>query len=157
MAGTKYQVRTYGNNLVAAHLRALARRADNLRPVWPAVTRRAAAGYERSFDREGPGWAPLAPRTVRRRIKEGYGGTSPILVRTESYKDNLTDAENLFVVEDGDSLVIHATHDLFPIHQFGYSKGKRKLPARPVKISQGDAYWMAVEIDHALMEGYWER
>jgi hypothetical protein len=125
------------------------------------VTRRAAAAYGRSFDREGPGWAPLAPSTQRRRIKEGYGGTSPILQRTGSYKDTLTDPEQLNVTESGDSLVISAVHyakngtNIFPIHQKGYKRGKRSMPARPVMVSQGDAYWMAVEIDHALMDGYW--
>ena len=155
MAGTKYQVRTYGANLVAAHLRSLARRADNLRPAWPAVTRRAAAAYERSFDRQGPGWAPLAPSTVRRRVREGYGGHGPILQRTGSYKDSVTNPNDLHVVESDDGMVIHATHELFPHHQFGTRKGRRVMPARPVQVSQGDAYWMAVEIDHALMEGYW--
>src|SRR5262245_36401901 len=90
MAGTTFQVKTYGATIISRKLSRCADRAENLRPAWPAIKERAAEGFENSFGKQGPGWAPLKPATVRSRIAQGYGGTSPILQRTGRLKDAYT-------------------------------------------------------------------
>jgi hypothetical protein len=35
-------------------------------------------------------WGPLRPRTIAERIKQGYGGTGPILQRTGKYRKSFT-------------------------------------------------------------------
>jgi hypothetical protein len=149
MAGTRFQVKTYGANIVSAHLRGLARRASDLRPAWPAVTRRVAAGYSRSFDRQGPGWKKLDPATTRRRIAEGFP-PGPILNETGGYRDAATNPDRLIVHEGNWSLEIGVDHELARYHQ----DGTRKMPIRQLKLSAGDRYWLVWEINASLMEGY---
>jgi hypothetical protein len=149
MAGTRFQVKTYGANIVSAHLRGLARRASDLRPAWPAVTRRVAAGYGRSFDRQGPGWQKLDPATTRRRIQEGFP-PGPILRQTGSYREAATSAERLKVIESSHTLIIIVDHPLSLYHQDGTSR----MPFRPLKLSAGDRYWLVWEINQSLMEAY---
>src|SRR4051794_34057251 len=106
MAGTIFQVKTYGDTIVSRKLYKMAERAGDMRPAWPAVTRIAMRGINNSFVREGPGWPPLKPSTQRRRIAEGFPGQGPIGVRTGAMKRKLT--VNPEVTAGTSSLVISA-------------------------------------------------
>src|SRR3954470_17255022 len=44
----------------------------------------------RTFQDEGPGWPPLAPRTVGERVAAGYKGRHPMLIRTRDLFHELT-------------------------------------------------------------------
>jgi phage gpG-like protein len=52
------------------------------RRLLMAAGRPLLAGVERAFEQEGPGWAPLARRTVSERRRLGFGAAHPILHRT---------------------------------------------------------------------------
>lgn len=81
---------------VASH--AMARKIDNYKSVpnrfRPALE--AAADYIRQmigdvFEQEGPGWAPLAPRTQMERAWQGYQPQHPILQRSGDLMSELTE------------------------------------------------------------------
>lgn len=149
MAGTVYQVKQYGIDIIAAKLNAVAHRAEDLRPAYPAVARRVAAGYERSFAREGPGWAQLKPETIRQRIREGYA-EGPILTRSQQYRKAARNPMKLHIVETGNVINISIDDRVAHWHQ----RGTVKMPARTLKLSAGDRYWLSWEINEALMEAY---
>jgi hypothetical protein len=127
------QVKTYGANLVARRLDRLAANAEDMRPAQPAVARRVAAGYARSFDREGPGWTPLKPSTIRRRQAEGYS-SGPILQNTGSYKKAATNPLALNIIASADTFVISVRHKLTKFHQ----GGTKFMAARKLTLSFGD-------------------
>jgi len=43
-----------------------------------------------TFDREGPGWRPLAVSTIRDRMRKGFPSEGPILVRSGALRRSLT-------------------------------------------------------------------
>lgn len=149
MAGTHVQVKQYGADLIAAKLSSVARRAEDLRPAYPAVARRVAAGYERSFAAEGPGWTHLKPSTIRSRIQQGYP-PGPILTRSGKYRRNASNPLKLFIDEHINSLEITIDDRVAHFHQLGTSR----MVARPLKLNAGDRYWLVVEISNSLMEAY---
>jgi len=152
MAGTRFQVKSYGADLVARHLRGLGRRADDLRPAWPAVAVQAAAGYKRSFRAQGPGWAPLKPSTVRGRIAEGLPA-GPILRRTDTFYRSATDPTRLVLLEGPHSLEIAVDDEVAEYHRDGTSR----MVARPLKLSFGDRMNIVKVIDRKLHEGYFSK
>ena len=95
--------------------------------------------YQRSFDGEGSiggaRWFPLAPSTVRQRIRLGFGGTNPILVRTGGYRNSWIDPNNpnhveeLYVGDNGWQLLVGSKDYRTAWHEHGTPH----MPARPVR------------------------
>lgn len=154
MAGTRYQVKTYGDTIVARKLMRLADRAGDMRPAWPAVTEVVARGFERSYQLQGPGWAKLRPSTVRQRIAEGYSGTSPIRTRSGHDRRQMTNA--YFLAQDTresrHTLDIWGT-DVAEIHQYGRS-GQNKMSARPLQLTRWYQDQIARTIERELIKAY---
>lgn len=89
----------------------------------------------RTFDQEGPGWIPLAPRTVGERIAAGYSGEHPILMRTRDLFKELTDRshpKHIEVVRVGKHarIEIGGSSKKFIENQMGVPA--QHLPARPM-------------------------
>ena len=67
--------------------------ADAIRPIQDAIRATFAANFanERGDDRS---WAPLALRTIKERIRLGYGGAHPILIRSGEYRRSFVEADD---------------------------------------------------------------
>jgi hypothetical protein len=140
----KVQVRSRGADLVVRRLLRAAAKADDVRPAEPAVARRVAAGYGRSFDRQGPGWSSLKGSTVRRRLAEGYS-SGPILDKTGAYRSAATSASKLIIHADRDGFTISVRDKKAGFHQ----TGTKNMRSRRLELSPGDASWLARDIaDH---------
>ena len=144
---SRFQARSNSAHLVARRLRSVAMRADDMRPAWPAVSRRAVEGYRRSFDQQGPGWRGLAPETQRQRVRDGVGGTSPILVHHGNMRDEIMDPER---DEGPNFLQLLVNSDILHFHQVG----TKRMPARPIHLRSRDGTFMAFEISQKLLEAY---
>lgn len=95
----------------------------------------------RTFKEEGPGWAPLRPRTVRERIQKGYSGEHPILVRSGDLLKELTDRshpKHIEVVKVGKNarVEVGGSSTKFVENQLG--KSSQHLPARPMIPGTGN-------------------
>lgn len=106
----------------------------------------------RNFGRGGSGhgsWNPLAPRTVQERVRLGYGGTSPILIRTGAYAGSFTGGNEH--VEDSYrsggvwTIAIGSDDYRATTHEFG----RDQVPARPVLIFGED---VETDIEQALIQ-----
>lgn len=78
--------------------------------------------------RVGPEWAPLAPATVADRLRRGYDGEHPILVRTGQLRASVIErgaAGNIFEV-GSDHVTVGTEYPTAQFHQFGTVK----MPAR---------------------------
>lgn len=149
MAGSRVQVKSYGARLVARHIEGVARNANDIRPCQPAVARRVADGYARSFDRQGPGWSPLKPSTVRRRIAEGYSA-GPILRKTGAYYRAATNPDSLIIVSYSNGFDIYVDDEVSRYHQ----DGTKKMKARMLKLSFGDRMALMKTINDYIISGY---
>ena len=155
MAGTQYQVRSFGDLIVSRKLTKLADRAADMRPAWPSVMPVIARGYENAYKKEGPQWRPLQPSTERRRIAEGYP-PGPIRTRKGDDRELMTDPDFLEAHSffDRDELSVQGT-DVSELHQFGFRVGKRGYaPARPLRLTRYYHDQIARAIERALLEAY---
>lgn len=89
----------------------------------------------RTFKQEGPGWAPLRPRTVMERISKGYGGPHPILVRKGDLFAELTKKSHprhIEIIKVGKNarIEIGGSSAKFIENQMGVRA--QRLPARPM-------------------------
>lgn len=110
---------------------------------------------QRRFNREGPGWVPLAPATVTQREYLGITGSHPILNRNGvtyegevggSLRRSLTTkgAKYAFVEPFSEGIFIGTRHPVAIYHQMGtHGAGRDRnvsMPARPVvDVSEEDA------------------
>lgn len=94
-------------------------------------------GFAESFAREGSAvgrWAQLADSTVLERVKAGYAGAHPILVREGSLRASYVDRDAEGHVSEfgatatGWMLEEGSEHELAGFH----ATGTRRMPARPV-------------------------
>lgn len=101
------------------------------------VTQAIREGFAENFagERSGTGrsWAALRPTTVLDRIRHGYGGSHPILVRTGSLRDSYTaqgsDSVNEFTPDgSGWVLAVGSRHRVAIFHE----RGTSRMVARPV-------------------------
>jgi len=145
----RVQVKTYGTELVIRKLLGHARAADDFRPARPAVAQRVAAGYGRSFNRQGPGWQPLKPSTIRRRVGEGYSA-SPILHKTGRYEAAATNPLALKIKMTRDSFAISVNYAVSKFHQ----TGTKFMPPRRLTLSFGDNAALLKVFNNHLMDGY---
>lgn len=113
-----------------------------LRPVLEKV-----ADYVRitmipdTFKREGPGWAPLARRTIAERIAAGYNGQHPILYRSGDLFKELTQKshpKHIEIIKTGKNarIEIGGSSSKFLENQRGVSG--TNLPSRPMIPGTGN-------------------
>lgn len=93
----------------------------------------------RTFEAEGPGWAPLAPMTMGLRIAQGYPAAHPILIRSGDLFDELTQKshpKHIEIIKTGKiaRIEIGGSSQKFLENQMG---GPR-LPARPMIPGTGN-------------------
>lgn len=84
-----------GANIISRKLDAIAERTRDVRPAYPEMVAIFQNIVAATFESEGASgasglWAPLAPRTVRDRERQGYGGSHPILIRSNTLRNSLT-------------------------------------------------------------------
>jgi phage gpG-like protein len=106
-------------------------------------------GFAESFRSEssaGDPWEPLAAWTIAERIRQGYGGEHPILVRGGDYRRSWVDdghpdhvsrielGGNEFSVVEGSSHAYAATHEMGGTTDTGHT-----VPPRPVRLLSEDA------------------
>jgi hypothetical protein len=108
-----------------------------------------AEGYARSFDRQGPGWSPLKPSTVRSRIAEGYA-PGPILKKSGAYRSAAVNPARLIVIDHDDGFDFIIDDDVSKYHQ----GGTKRMKARPIKLSFGDRVALVKEINDWIISGY---
>jgi hypothetical protein len=144
---SRWEAKSRSAGLVARKLRHMAYRGEDLRPAWPAVTRRAVEGYRRAYDQEGPGWRPLSPERIRQRIADGIPGAHPILNATGKTRSEVLDPD---ADEGAGFLKLLVDSDILFYHQVG----TKQMPARPLHLRAKDGTWMAFEISQALLEAY---
>lgn len=131
-------------------------RLDNPSPaIQDEIGDAVRNGFYRSFNWQGSaggGWSPLAPSTVADRIRRGYPGTRPILVRTGSYLHTFTDRNNPEHVQrfertgNGWALLVGSDDERAPWHEFGTAR----MPARPVTLQDIDERRIQDVLDNIL-------
>jgi phage virion morphogenesis protein len=106
--------------------------------------------FETHLDPGGEPWAELAARTIKQRVKQGYGAVN-ILRRTGALANSLhyqaeSDRVTISLGGTGNSMAYAA------IHQFGGLAGrgrKTKIPARPILgVSAEDEAAIAKIVDN---------
>ena len=127
-------------------------RLSDLSPAWEQVGTALLQDFATNFAEEGgvfgklawAQWQPLRPATVQDRIRKGFPGEHPILVRTGDLMTSTTvrgAPNNVFEVGPN-SLVLGTTDVKAKYHQFG----TRNMPARKVVgISAQRAGWAGRE------------
>lgn len=136
-------------------LEGIEERLIDIRGVYSALYATFRVIERRRFDREGPGWAPLAPSTVAGRIAMGITGEHPILNRKGvtyegekggSLRKSFTTKGNRYSVVEPmpDGVFIGSKHPLAIYHQTGTHRAGRdhnvSMPARPlVDLTEADA------------------
>lgn len=147
MAGTTWQVRTYGDVIVHRKLMKLADDAEDLSDAWPEVVAVAARGFERSYQLEGPNWPELRDSTKRKRIAEGYSD-GPIRTRSGRDRRAMTNPTELEFSGTRHSVNIEGTA-VAGMHQ----EGTPRMPARPLKLTRYYQDQMSLAIRNHLMRG----
>ena len=118
--------------------------------------------FDLNFAAEGPGWTPLARRTVEERKRLGYGGDHPILEREGNLRNSVTDAndsnhiEEVVRVKEG---VIHlhmgSSHPEYDLlHYGGPNQYGYWVPGRPMMVVH-DAHYAELDAawDRIVREG----
>lgn len=110
-------------NQYGARARNLTRVFDALKPGFVRVVRSR-------FAREGPGWARLAPSTIRSRQYPGQ----PILQQTRKMMGSLLGGSGMIWRPGPRSLQYGSSVKYYPFHQLGTSK----MPARTMVVYTND-------------------
>ena len=98
-------------------------------PIFTRKAKRAAVTELSYYVQErfmAQDWAPLAPRTVRERIAQGYPGSEPVLVRSGELMRAMT--VGLHVDESTTGVKVFSSHENWIELQLGRSN----MPARPM-------------------------
>ena len=142
-------VEVFGDTLVSRKLLRFSDKAGNMEPVWDDVTDDVLApAFERNFKQEGPGWAQLRPSTIRSRIAQGYA-PGPILTRSGRYRKDMT--TGLTTHKNPSELVVVAPTVPGAYHQ----SGTRKMPARPLRLTENEKQQVVKTIQRFLIEGWY--
>jgi phage gpG-like protein len=142
------KIEVFGDEIVSRKLLRFAAQAEDMSSAWDEVTDELKRGFNRNFQQQGPGWAPLKPGTVRQRIAQGYP-PGPILTRSGRYKRAMTGG--LQTIKTPGSLVAIAPSVPGAFHQHGTSK---PMPARPLRLNQRERQNIVKIIQRSLIEGY---
>lgn len=117
--------------------RAIARPpAGHLRPVEEAMRHGFARNFSQQASGDGVPWPPLAPSTVAERIRLGYPGARPILVRAGDLHSSYTNPDDQDAFYDfrnrldGFEIEAGSAKDTAIFHELGTAN----MPARPVAI-----------------------
>jgi hypothetical protein len=143
-----------GDDTFTAELESIGVRLDALAPVYDAIYAIFRRIEQDRFDREGPGWKPLAPSTAANRVRLGVGAYHPILNlqvpsrgrKASQLRKSLTTAgaTNAVVEPIPDGLFMGTNDPLAIVHHRGTSDAGRshnvRIPARPlVDMREQDA------------------
>ena len=79
-----------GEDIAANRLREFAAHAENAETVFRRIARILMEETRSRFDRQGPGWAPLDPDTIRQKAHKPAGATPGILRQTGTLERALT-------------------------------------------------------------------
>lgn len=134
-----------GVTVIDRMLQGIEERARDLTPMWPAVYDAFHAILTKAFDTEGAStdagkWAPLAPRTIKQRVRQGFGA-GPILQRTEALKRALTLGVGAYARMTPDRFQVLLAREPESVASFGaHQRGvpSRKLPRRAMVSLTGD-------------------
>lgn len=100
--------------------------AQDFSPAFKLIDALMMSGVQKSFSQGGHPvrWHPLAEATQKQRVAQGYGGASPILVRSGTLKRGFRSK----IGKHG--YTIYNRVPYFPYQQFGTST----IPARPMVV-----------------------
>ena len=116
----------YDDRALQALLNRLQRQVDNLEPAMREIAGHLVSSVEDSFAGQaapdGSDWEPLADRTIRDRLRRGYGA-GPILERSGNLASQILADWDDEVAVAGTNLEYAATHH--------YGDPRRNIPARP--------------------------
>lgn len=118
---------------VLAALGRLQHRAADLTPVMRNIAQALESETEGNFQNQrgpGGGWPALKPATVLDRLRQGYGGASPILQRSGTLARSIESRSGRDFAEVGtNQKTPGGVWSLGAIHQFGAPR--RNIEARP--------------------------
>jgi hypothetical protein len=135
-------ITTSGCNVVERRLRAVSRLAADFSPAWDGVELIMVEGIRNAFDKEGPGWAPNDPSTLRSK-----SGTR-ILRDTDRLYNSLTSSPKTKRSSNSIDIV---TGVPYADAAFG---GTKNMPARPLEITEHYKRLMSTYISERLVEEY---
>jgi hypothetical protein len=144
-------IEVFGDKLVARKLLRFADRALDMTPAWNDVTDEFKKAFERNFAQQGSGWAQLKPSTIRSRIAAGYA-PGPILTRSREYRTAMT--VNLQSHKNPGELILLAPKVPGLYHQKGAPRNN--MPARPLRLREGEKREVIKIIQRTLIEGYYQ-
>lgn len=123
---------------------------DALRIIGDIVQDAAVANFDREGSASGS-WPRLQDATVSERLRLGYGGDHPILVRTGTYEASFTGGTDWHQESrrEGSEWVLSFGSDDYraTTHEFG----RDGIPARPVLVFDDD---VEVRIERGLLQVY---
>lgn len=125
-----------GDIVIDRRLAGIADRIADMRPVYPELARLFRSITARAFATEGAStasgpWAPLTPRTVADRRRQGYPGEHPILQRSSALRRSLTELTgDTILVETPSYFAIGSADPNVAFHQS--TSPRTKLPRRPL-------------------------
>jgi|GEM_PF-5257598 phage gpG-like protein len=150
---------------------AIASRQGRIDAMFEAAADILRKDFAQQFARGGdPTWAPLSPKTVAEKRRQGYPrrdrkgevpqwglqngafGPENILMRTGALFSSWTDGADLFHLEerDGDVLRLGSTLPYAPAMQYGVPS--KNIPARPIRITDAAVALVAAEISQQMQE-----
>lgn len=125
-----------GIALIDRELQAIEERATDVSAAHPAVAKVFRAVVRKTFESEGQSsaagpWPALAKRTVRERERLGYGGSHPILRRTNEMMRSVVErsADSIYV-STPNYLGLGSANPYLMYHQS--TAPRSRLPRRPV-------------------------
>lgn len=131
---------------------------DQIPQVLESAVPTIRAAHRAVFDTEGAAgrgaWAPLAPSTIRQRLRLGYGA-GPILVRTGALRDHVLSADaQINRVGGGWELRIEPGRVVAGVPKYyalAMGRAENNLPGRPmVAIGPAEAVKVTSGIQRAL-------
>lgn len=129
MIELKFQVQ--GAKEVRRVLTRIDMNAKDLTPAFEEVGENILKSIRQNFQKEGrpTRWAPLAPRTQKERIKQGYGAEHPILQRTRTLIQSASEKSGIgnWFEAKRDGIIIKC------LIRYGAELhfGRANMPARP--------------------------
>lgn len=131
----------YGPAQIVRKFSIVANRVESLEPAWEQVGEDLLGDFRQNFAQEGgffgkdswAKWKPLRPSTIEDRLRKGYGGEHPILQRTGTLYEGVTERGapgNVFEV--GPNYLVIGTTVPYAIYHNSSAPRKSNLPRRPI-------------------------
>lgn len=133
----RVQMDRQGLRDVKYKVRGIARRSENLTPVWPRLGSFLAQANRRQFTSHGAyygtPWAPLKPDYAQWKLRNGYGRKT--LVLSGGMKASFTSRPMAIEKYYKQSATYGSDHWLAKFHQYGtHRNGKQANPPRPMMV-----------------------